>query len=769
MPPFHLQLFGTLQLSGPLASADVMREVGPRRRHALLAVVATSGERGSSRDRLLPLFWPDVPQQRARHSLEQLLYTLRSTVDDTLLLGPNPLRLNPAVIDSDVARFELALRRQDDASAVAEYRGDFLDGFFLSDAVEFERWVDGERARFHRLHLDALARLAAAAAASGDAIAAVRLWRRFADSDPLSTSGAVGLIRALLTAGDPASALRHADWYEAHISRELGASVGPEVAALVAELRRPTAPRDRTAPPAVPSREMAGARRTPPDPAITAAPSVRVADRPARWRRFVLPTVAIATLLAGALAVQYGNTARRRTAELDRSIVVLPLANPGGDPADGRLADGLTEELTAMIGRGTTARVIASTSAFTFRDQQLDVRRIADSLRVGLAVEGAFQRLGERIRVSIRLVNARDGLSLWSQTYDRDITDLFHVQEEIARSVARALNARLPAGAAPGAPQRRYEPTPAAYEWYLRGSDPGLLRSDSGRRLGLALFTKAIAADSGFPAAHAGLAHMHISLGLSSARGDHRELFRQAELAARKAVALDDTSAEAHLALGSAHLVVQRFAEAESSLVRARALDPRVPRIWEFLVVLYAWTDRRADALDAARHARELDPLSSAVTRELGRALLLNRRYDEALAELARIRAVSPPVAVRGLLAGQAYLGKKMWGAAQTEFESAARIGSPLSTAYVAHALARAGRTAEARHILDSLERERPARWALGAAIIHAGLGDVPTSLQRLHQAVDDRALSVDVMGPALDDVRRDPRFREIKHKLGLR
>jgi DNA-binding SARP family transcriptional activator len=152
----------------------------------LLAVLAAGGERGRSRDQLLLLFWPDATQTRARHSLDQLLYALRSSLGEFVFDGVNPVRLNPDVVGSDVGAFSAALERGDLETAVGEYRGPFLNGFYLSDAPEFERWAETERARLAASYVGALERLAQNAAVAQDHATAVRRWRTLVESDPVS-------------------------------------------------------------------------------------------------------------------------------------------------------------------------------------------------------------------------------------------------------------------------------------------------------------------------------------------------------------------------------------------------------------------------------------------------------------------------------------------------------------------------------------------------------------------------------------------------------
>src|SRR6267378_4642039 len=269
---YHLRTFGTLALAGPADDTLLGKHGHQHRRLALLAVLAAAGEQGRSRDQLLLLFWPDGTQSRGRHSLEQLLYAIRSSIDEAVFAGVNPVRLNPDVVSSDVGGFQSALARGDLEGAVEVYRGPFLDGFYLSDAPEFEQWLEAKRARLERSYSGALERLAQSADATQDHATAVRWWRKLAETDPVSSKNASGLIRTLMNAGDHAAALQYAEQYEAVVARELGTSVGPAVSNLVAEVRakaktqRVTVPKSPPPPRSRPNAALVAAGATPVDP-----------------------------------------------------------------------------------------------------------------------------------------------------------------------------------------------------------------------------------------------------------------------------------------------------------------------------------------------------------------------------------------------------------------------------------------------------------------------------------------------------------------------
>jgi len=238
--PYRLRVLGRLALEdGPGLSEGAAAR---RRSLALLAILATAGEQGVPRDKLLLYLWPESDTRRARNSLHQTLYAVRQQLgQDAVLAGIPNLQLNSSRFSSDLWDFEAALARGDIDAAIALYRGPFLDGFSLPELVEFEQWMEEERARITRRYAAALETAASRAGREGIHRLAVERWQVLARLDPLSTRSAVGLIRALMAAGDRASGLAHACAYEELVRRELGTAADPAIAALVAELRSPPA------------------------------------------------------------------------------------------------------------------------------------------------------------------------------------------------------------------------------------------------------------------------------------------------------------------------------------------------------------------------------------------------------------------------------------------------------------------------------------------------------------------------------------------------
>jgi DNA-binding SARP family transcriptional activator len=234
----RLGTFGGLVLHDSTGEAVIPQ----RRRLALLALLAAAGPRGLTRDKILGYLWSESGTDNGRHALEQLLYSMRRQVPRPLTAGVDPLRLDPAVVEADVTEFTRALECGDRARAVDLYRGPFLDGFYLAGAPEFEVWVEEERARLAAQHADALRALAAEAHGLGRQTAEIELWRRLVVTDPLGERYVVGLVRALVEAGDLRAAARQARAYEARVREELPGAPVPDVLALAGGLERPERP-----------------------------------------------------------------------------------------------------------------------------------------------------------------------------------------------------------------------------------------------------------------------------------------------------------------------------------------------------------------------------------------------------------------------------------------------------------------------------------------------------------------------------------------------
>jgi TolB-like protein/DNA-binding SARP family transcriptional activator len=766
---------GGAGLTGGEAGRGLDNQGQPPRRLALLAVLAAAGDAGRNRDPLLLLFWPDATQSRARHSLEQMLYAIRSSLGEDVFEGVNPIRLNPSVISSDVAEFKRSADAGDLEAAVALYQGSFLDGFYLSDAPEFEQWCAAERLRLERTYVGILERLARKAEATGNAGVAVGWWRKLVDADPLSTKNATGMMRSLLNAGDHAAALLYADQYERLVARELGTGAGPEVAAIVADVRARTSPKPaaRANPETLQTpAPHAGATIISPESSTLESTDAgaRAQPRHQGLAKSWIPSLgAIVILIIAALVVKARSSEAPQPAS-QSSIVVLPFRNLSGRPEDAALVEGITEEMIGVLSKIPGLRVIARTSAFAMGNADIGEKAIADSLHVSNVLEGSVQKADSLLRVHVRLVDADDGSTRWSEQYDRESGDIFVVQSEIAQAVARELNLLL-ATPVLSRIQRGGTRSVAAYEFYLRGTDPALLRSDSGARAGREFFRQAIRLDSQYAAAYAGFVRMELRLSSGNDTMKVREeALARAKAAALKAVALDDSLGDAHAALSIVLRASYDFHAANRELERAIELDPGNSRLHEWMTQNYVWSDRPKEALAEANRALQLDPLSPTANAELANALAIAGRCDEALARLQKLKSLRPPLLRAAIIGARCYGIKRMWPEALAELERVQPNAGPGGRAAIGYMLARSGRRDEARRILDSfLDRRRgPTHGAFDIATIYAGLGEKDQAFAWLDSAFQQRSVRFENISIVGDALRGDPRLDSFRARLGL-
>ena len=417
---FRLETLGGLSLTG---DAGPLRAT-PRRRLALLALLAVAGERGLSRDKLQAFFWPDSPAENARHALEQLLYALRRQLGDDAFLGTNPVALNPAVIGSDVDGFQRAVEERALEKAAALYRGPFLDGFFLSNAPEFGRWTEAERGRLAQSCKSVLESLAGRDAERAPA-AAVEWWRRLVAMDPYATGATLSLMGALTAKGDRAGALEVARVHETLVREELEVVPNPQVSALAAEVRAqrsiglaPTPLSSAVSRAATPLVDVA----SPLGPA--SEPSVAPRARHSRPRvLFVAGGAVIGLAAAATWAVAHGRHEDRGFADVAGRasvLVVAPFAVNATDPALSYLREGLVDLVSAKLtGEDPPVAIDGRTALKAWRDVPRgedgaadveNARQVARGLGANLIITGnALRAGGSNVVLNGALLDVSDG------------------------------------------------------------------------------------------------------------------------------------------------------------------------------------------------------------------------------------------------------------------------------------------------------------------------------------------------------------------------
>jgi len=454
-----------------------------------------------------------------------------------------------------------------------------------------------------------------------------------------------------------------------------------------------------------------------------------------------------------------------------RSLAVLPFDDVGGTVESSYFADGITEEIIDAIGRVPGLRVISRTSAFAFKEKRgLTIRQIADSLKVGAILEGSVRRDGNRLRVIARLIDVAADSQLIARDFNRELLDVFAVQNEIARDIAGTLRGHLTSvdsALAHASTTRDVQ----AYDLYLQGRALWNQRTPATLRTAVDLFEQAIARDSGFIAAYVGLSDAVILTGLI---GDvePREAGRRALTSADHALELDSLNGGAHAAKG--HVLFEVYREkrrGEAHLRRALALDSSYNAARLYLGILRHDAGDFQDGIALLRDALDRDPLSPPLQAHLGRIFMSAGMMDSATAHLRIATELNPRWSLPHAWLGHALLTKRMTSEALNELRRAASLGSAVDSAILAHGLAVSGNRVEARAILTSLEQRPRMLNNLHAAmaLAYAGLDERDQAFRWLDRHIDPGIGNITYLRlPGMSPLRTDPRFAEVRRKLGM-
>ena len=455
-----------------------------------------------------------------------------------------------------------------------------------------------------------------------------------------------------------------------------------------------------------------------------------------------------------------------------RSLAVLPLRNLSGDPSQDYLADGITEELIGKLAGIRELKVTSHTSVMRFKDTKISVPEIAKTLGVDAVVEGSVIREGSRIRVSAQLIRAATDTHLWSETYDREISDALTLESELAQAIAEKVRVTVT-----GEEQQRLTAArtvaPEVYESYLKGR----YANDKGGRAGweqsVVYFNDALAKDPTFAPAYVGLAETYTWMGTVAAGVSPAETRPKVMSAARKAIELDPDLAEAHVMLANSLQEQWQWAAAETEYKRALELQPNNASAHSWYALWLSCQGRTDEAVDSVRRARELDPVSVSGA-SVAWILFQSHRFDEALREARDALAVRPDDVGALTTMGFALLGKGQAEAAIPVLEKADALskGSPATEGILVRAYARAGQREDALRLLAKLKARREAGYFPAGAFVNAylGLGDKEQAFAWLEQAYKEQSniLQFVKTHPFFDPIRSDPRFVEMERRVGL-
>jgi len=475
-----------------------------------------------------------------------------------------------------------------------------------------------------------------------------------------------------------------------------------------------------------------------------------------------------------ALRSQLGATSTEvSSADPFPSIAVLPFANMSADPEQEFFCDGMAEEIINSLAQLDGLRVVARTSAFAFKGEHTDIREVGEKLNVEIVLEGSVRKAGNRLRIATQLINVDDGYHIWSERYDREMEDVFAIQDEISRAIVGKLKGRL-------LPQHE-TPRPArgtddaeAYRLYLKGRFYWNKRMPEPVRKSIECFRQAIERDPDFAEAYAGLADGYSILENLLAI-DPEIAFRETEAAATRALELAPGLAEPHAS--SAWLKMLRdwdWAGGEAELRRAIELNPGYATAHQWLSIYLTAAGRHQEALAEVKRAQELDPLSPIIGSLLGVTLGVQDLYDEALVAFRRVLEIDPTFAPALLGLSDTYLDMGMHKEASSVLDEAASV--PGADKWVGpqlvHLYAHTGREKEARALLDELEASTGdnALPRTQVAALHAELGDDEAALALLEEVCQTRSSEIMFlfMSPEFDHLRSLPRFQALIERIGI-
>ena len=453
--------------------------------------------------------------------------------------------------------------------------------------------------------------------------------------------------------------------------------------------------------------------------------------------------------LASLLALIGWRWATHKTAPI--VIAVLPLQNLSEDPANDYFADGLTHEIIRNLSIIDGLAVRSQTSSFAFKGKARDIREAGKQLDAEYVLEGSVLRSGQQLRINVLLVRVRDDLAVWSDKFDRELKDVFAIQDEISRGIVNGLRLRLGQG------RRRYETSAEAYDLYLRARALQIQRGESGFDQSIGPLEEVIAKDPSFAPAYASLAVAY-ALRSGQSRQDIPDEVRKLRAAAEQAIRLDPLLAEAHGALGRLHARDARWLDSEKSFRRAIELDPgssdsRTGFALHFLRSL----GRVEEALQQLHIAEKNDPLSPQLQFSLGWVLMSAGRNDEAARYCNKLPSDYPG---RSMCVGRALFGQGRTEEAIRIFIKSDDMGV---RAYLGYAYARSGRREEAEKLALELSPHPP-------AVIFAGLGDKERTLEALDRmaVVGPVRMGAILSLPELALLRGDPRLKALRKKVGL-
>ncbi len=454
------------------------------------------------------------------------------------------------------------------------------------------------------------------------------------------------------------------------------------------------------------------------------------------------------------------------------SIAILPFVNVSADPDNEYFCDGLAEELINRMMKLDKLRVAARTSAFAFKGRGSDVRYIGQNLGVQSVLEGSVRKSGDRLRITAQLINVSDGYQIWSERYDRELADIFEIQDELALAIVDALKVRLLSNEK-AVLRKRYTDNVEAYELYLKGRLWNRRTAD-GFKSAIGYFQKAIEVDDGYAIAYAGLADYYTVIGFyeglpSSIAG------AKAKEVATKALELDNTIGETHSAYGVTLGAFEwKWDDARNYYRRAIEINPHYMPAYQYLAMNLLIQNRPDEALENAQRCIDIDPLLPVINANLAWFYYLSRKYDKAEEQARLTIDIEPNHFTAHWVLGLTCALHERYdeGLASLQNAVTVSVNRPFVLAELARVQAMAGKTEDARSILASLEKASAANYIspINQAKIYLGLGEIDKVFEWLDKGYEDRSVRMPyfMIDPRCDTIRQDQRFIAIREKMGI-
>jgi eukaryotic-like serine/threonine-protein kinase len=494
------------------------------------------------------------------------------------------------------------------------------------------------------------------------------------------------------------------------------------------------------------------------------------------WRVLGTAAASLALVITLALLLDLAGLRRRLlgkggAAQPIHSLAVLPLENLSRDPQQEYFADGMTEELIASVSQISALRVISRTSVMQYKAAKRPLPEIARALNVDAVVEGSVLRSGDSVRITAQLIDAKSDRHLWAKSYQRDLRDVLALQGEVARAIAREVEAELTG--AERARLERSQPIDAkAHEAYLQGRLFLEQGSEEGLKKAFDSFQKALQIEPDYAGAYSGLASYYAILPFHS-QFSPAQVFPQARAAAQRAVELDEKLAEAHASLAYIRAYYEwDWAAGEREFRRAIELRPSYADAHFSYSRFLAASGRPEEAMAEIRRARELDPMESSLKANTALLSYFGRQYDQALEELLQLRRLEPKLPIAHWGIGLVEEQKRSYEQAIASLQEATSLSASLNfKSSLGHAYAVAGRKDEARAILREIKEQSKRAYVPSyfSALVYAGLEDKDRAFEWLERAYQERStvLAYLNLDPRLANLRADPRFSDLLRRVG--